>query len=66
MNGLFRDRFHLAIMGILAIGVELALIFAMLVFPEIRKEIAVAFIGELGIIVGFFFGQRATRRPGGG
>ena len=62
MNGLFKERFHLAIMAVLAIGVEGALITAMLTFEPLREAIAVALVGELGIIIGFFFGQRSPRR----
>ena len=62
MTDLFSNRFHLFIMGTLALGVFLALTFALFMFESVRTEIVAAMLTEFGTIIGFFFGQRATRR----
>jgi hypothetical protein len=62
LNGLFKERFHLGVMGVMSVATLGALILAMFWYPELRKEIAIALISVLNIIVGFFFGQRSPRR----
>jgi uncharacterized membrane protein YfcA len=62
LNGLFKERFHLAIMGAMSIAILGALIIAMFWHKELRGDISIALISALNIVIGFFFGQRSPRR----
>ena len=62
MNGLFKERFHLAIMGAMSVAILGALILAMFWYLPLREPISIALISALNIVIGFFFGQRGSRR----
>lgn len=58
-------RVRTAVMAYIALLLVSATVLGLFMLPELRSEFSAALLGELGVVTGFFFGQRDGQRQGG-
>ena len=52
------------VMAYIAVVIVTATVAGLFLLADLRAEFGAAMLGELGVVTGFFFGQRGTRRNG--